>query len=378
MFHMPDHQNALEALNHHAPLSEKLQLLHAALAKRFAFIDRVAVAIYDPKTDELKTFIHSSSEDNPLAQYQAKLSQARSLQEIRESGKPRVVNDLTIFAKGTHEHTHRIAAQGYGASYTVPMYFNSDFFGFVFFNSYRKNVFDEEVLHLLDMFAHLISLVVTGELASLRTLISAVRAARNFVYMRDTETGAHLERMARYSRIVAKELAPKYGFDDEYIEHVFLFAPLHDIGKIGIPDSILLKAGLLDTGEREIMRTHAPKGRQLIDSMLRDFGLESFGYLNILRNIAEHHHETMDGAGYPHGLRGDDIAIESRIVAVADIFDALTSKRPYKEAWSIDDAFLELRKLAGSKLDPDCVEALIKNRAQLEEIRNRFPDASFS
>jgi HD-GYP domain-containing protein (c-di-GMP phosphodiesterase class II) len=112
--------------------------------------------------------------------------------------------------------------------------------------------------------------------------------------------------------------------------------------------------------------------------MLRDFGLESFGYLNILRNIAEHHHETMDGAGYPHGLRGDDIAIESRIVAVADIFDALTSKRPYKEAWSIDDAFQELRKLAGSKLDPDCVEALIKNRAQLEEIKDRFQDAPSS
>jgi len=260
----------------------------------------------------------------------------------------------------------------------MPMYYNGDFFGFVFFNSYRKNVFDEEVLHLLDMFAHLISLLVMGELASLRTLISAVRAARNFVHMRDTETGAHLERMARYSRIVAKELAPKYGFDDEYIEHVFLFAPLHDIGKIGIPDSILLKAGLLDTGEREVMKTHAPKGRQLIDSMLRDFGLESFGYLNILRNIAEHHHETMDGAGYPHGLRGDDIAIESRIVAVADIFDALTSKRPYKGAWSTDDAFLQLRKLAGSKLDPDCVEALIKNRAQLEEIKDRFQDAPSS
>ena len=156
----------------------------------------------------------------------------------------------------------------------MPMYYNGDFFGFVFFNSYRKNVFDEEVLHLLDMFAHLISLLVTGELASLRTLISAVHAARNFIHHARYGDWAHLERMARYSRVVAIELAPKYGFDDEYIEHVFLFSPLHDIGKIGIPDSILLKAGLLDTGEREIMKTHAPKGRQLIDSMLRDFGLE--------------------------------------------------------------------------------------------------------
>ena len=374
---MSDHQDALEALNHHAPLSEKLKILHDALNKRFEFIDRVAVAIYDPKTDELKTFIHSSGEANPLAQYQARLSEARSLQEIRESGKPRVVNDLTVFAKGAHEHTHRIAAQGYGASYTVPMYFNGDFFGFIFFNSYHKNVFDEEVLRLLDMFAHLISLVVVGELAALRTLISSVQAARNFANLRDTETGAHLERMSRYARIVAKELAPKYGFDDEYVEHVFLFSPLHDIGKIGIPDSVLLKAGLLDANEREVMKTHSQKGRQLIDNMLRDFGLESFQYLNMLRNIAEHHHETLDGAGYPHRLRGDDIPIESRIVAVADVFDALTSKRPYKEAWNMDDAFQELRKLAGSKLDFDCVEALIKNRAQLEEIRDRFQESPF-
>ncbi|SFH57053.1 GAF domain-containing protein [Nitrosospira sp. Nsp14] len=377
-FDMSDHQDTLEALNRQGPLTDKLKSLHDVLNKRFEFINRVAVAIYDPKTDELKTFIHSSAEANPLAQYQAKLSEARSLQEIRESGKPRVVNDLTVFAKGAHEHTHRIAAQGYGASYTVPMYFNGDFFGFVFFNSYRRDVFDEEVLRILDMFAHLISLVVVGELTSLRTLISTVHAARNFANLRDTETGSHLERMSRYARIVAKELAPKYGFDDEYIERVFLFSPMHDIGKIGIPDSVLLKAGLLDAGEREVMKTHSEKGRQLIDGMLRDFGLESFQYLNILRNIAEYHHETLDGEGYPHGLRGTDIPIESRIVAVADVFDALTSHRPYKEAWNMDDAFEELRRLAGRKLDPDCVEALIKNRAQLEEIRDRFQESSFS
>lgn len=372
------HQDALEALNHHGSLSEKLKIVHAALAQRFTFIDRVAVAIYDPKTDELKTFVHSSGESDPLSQYQARLSQVSSLQRIWESGKPRVINDLTIFAKGTHEHTHRIAEESYGASYTVPMYFNGDFFGFIFFNSYRKNVFDEEMLCLLDMFVHLISLVVMGELTSMRTLVSGVRAARNFANMRDTETGAHLERMSRYARIVAKELAPKYGFDDEYIEHVFLFSPLHDIGKIGIPDSVLLKSGLLDTNEREVMKTHSEKGRRLIDGMLHDFGLESFEYLNILRNIAEHHHETMDGKGYPHGLQGGNIPIESRIVAVADIFDALTSKRPYKEAWSVDEAFKELRKLSGSKLDPDCVEALIKNRVQLEEIREHFQEPPFS
>ncbi len=373
---MTEYHDTLGDLNRLAPLSEKLKDIHDALNRRFDFIDRVSVAIYDRKTDDLKTFIHSSGEGPSLARYQAKLQEAGSLREILESGKPRVVNDLDIFSEGTHEHTKRIAEQGYGSSYTMPMYSNGEFFGFVFFNSFRKNVFDEEVLHFLDVFAHLISLVVIGEFAAVRTIVSTVQAARDIANLRDTETGAHLDRMSRYARIVAQDLAPKYGFDDEYVEYVFLFAPLHDIGKIGIPDNVLLKAGLLDAHEKEIMRTHAEKGRQIIDSMLHDFGLESLEYLDILRNIAEHHHETMDGTGYPQGLTAGQIPMESRIVAVADVFDALTSHRPYKEAWSTDEAFAELRKLAGTKLDADCVEALIRHRVEVEEIRTRFTENS--
>jgi HD-GYP domain-containing protein (c-di-GMP phosphodiesterase class II) len=371
---MTDYHDTLDALNRSAPLSDKLKGLHDVLSKRFGFIDRVSVALYDPKTDDLKTFVHSSGGAQPLVQYQAKLAHTKSLQEMVASGKPRVINDLAVFSNGLHEHTQRIAGEGYGASYTLPLYFSGEFSGFVFFNSYRKNVFDEQVLHFLDVFAHLISLVVEADLASIRTLVSTVHAARDFANLRDTETGAHLDRMSRYARIIARELAPKYGFDDEYVEHVFLFAPLHDIGKIGIPDSVLLKTGQLDAAEKQLMKTHPKKGRALIDAMLRDFRLESFEYLNILRNIAEYHHETLDGKGYPHGLRGDSVPLEARIVAVADVFDALTSDRPYKKAWTVDEAFEELKVLAAIKLDSDCVEALISNRAQLEEIMRHFKE----
>jgi HD-GYP domain-containing protein (c-di-GMP phosphodiesterase class II) len=370
---MPQYPDTLGALNRSAPLSDKLKSLHETLHSRFPFIDRISVVLYDPKTDDLKTFIHSSGGSSPLTLYQTKLSDTKSLRQILKTGTPRVVNDLSIFTNSKQEHTKRIVAQGYGASYTLPMYLKGEFFGFVFFNSYRKNVFNAETLHFLHVFAHLVSLVVINEFSAVRTMISTVQAAREIANLRDTETGAHLDRMSRYARIVARELAPKYAFNDEYVEYVFLFSPLHDIGKIGIPDSILLKPGLLDMNEREIMKTHTGKGRQVIDRMLIDFGIES-GYVSILRNIAEHHHETLDGKGYPHGLSGDQIPMESRIVAVADVFDALTSCRPYKEAWSIDDAIGELRKLAGNKLDLDCVEALIGNRSQLEQIRNQFKE----
>lgn len=370
---MPQYPDTLGALNRSAPLSDKLKSLHETLHSRFPFIDRISVVLYDPKTDDLKTFIHSSGGSSPLTLYQTKLSDTKSLRQILKTGMPRVVNDLSIFTNSKQEHTKRIVAQGYGASYTLPMYLKGEFFGFVFFNSYRKNVFNAETLHFLHVFAHLVSLVVINEFSAVRTMIATVQAAREIANLRDTETGAHLDRMSRYARIVARELAPKYAFNDEYVEYVFLFSPLHDIGKIGIPDSILLKPGLLDMNEREIMKTHTGKGRQVIDRMLIDFGIES-EYVSILRNIAEHHHETLDGKGYPQGLSGDRIPMESRIVAVADVFDALTSCRPYKEAWSIDDAIGELRKLAGNKLDLDCVEALIGNRSQLEQIRNQFKE----
>lgn len=369
---MLEHVDALTALNRNVPLSAKLRAIHEQLRHQLDFIDRIAVATYDPHTDLVKTFIHSSGDDNPLSNYQTRLSQAGSLGQIAKSGKPRVVNDLAIFSDGTSEHTRRIAAHAFVSSYTLPMYANNMLFGFVFFNSYRKDVFTEACLPLLDVFGHLTASLVVNELTTIKTLLSTVKTARDMTHERDPETGAHLDRMSRFARVIARELAGRYGLDDEYIEHVFLFAPLHDIGKIGVPDRILLKEGKLSLREYEEMKTHAVKGRQIIDTLLRNYGLNEFQNIDVLRNIAQYHHEQFDGKGYPEGLKGDAIPVEARIVAVADVFDALTSRRPYKEAWSNDDAFAALERLAGAQLDPDCVRAIIKNRPQIEQIQQQF------
>lgn len=371
MYH---HRDLLDDLNKPLSLKDKMVSAHRSVQSKFPFVSRIAIALYDSGTNILKTYMDSSGGDKPLAHYQASLDNAPSLKEILAKGLPRVVNNLVTFEHGTHEHTQRIGRSGYTASYTMPIFHSGEFVGFLFFNSHQADVFTENVLSVLDVYGHLIALMIVNELASLKVMNAALKTTSGITHFRDPETGSHLDRMSRYSRIIAEALAGRYDLDDAYIEHVFMFSPLHDIGKIAIPDSILLKPGPLNEEERSIMNTHARKGRKMIDDIVMNFGFNSINHIDVLRNIAEFHHEAVNGSGYPAGKRQDEIPLEARIVAVADVFDALTSDRPYKEAWSNEKAFALLKQLAGEKLDADCVNALIENRSKVEAIQKQFKE----
>ena len=178
--------------------------------------------------------------------------------------------------------------------------------------------------------------------------------------------------MSRYSRLIARSLAERYQLNDDYIEHIFMFSPLHDIGKIAIPDRILLKPDKLTEDEMHVMRTHPMRGQEMIADLLANFGLQNTEHVDMLRNIAVYHHEAVNGRGYPEGKAGEDIPLEARIVAVADVFDALTSQRPYKEAWGNDRAFEMLTKMSGEQLDRECVEALLSQREAIEAIQQQL------
>lgn len=369
---MFSHLDPLRALDSQAPLSQKLRVLHDLLRQHQPFIDRIAVATYDAKTDWLKTYLWSSDAPSPLTQYQAKLADSPSLMEIAQRGVPRIVNDMRIFANSERPHARLLADSGFASSYTQPIFHGQSLLGFVFFNSRQKDVFREPMLGQLDMISHMLSLMIANERDVLETLRATVQSAMSFTHHRDPETASHIDRMSRYARLIARELAPGHGFDDQFVEHVFLFSPLHDLGKIGIPDHILLKPGKLTEAEFAVMKTHTEKGREMIDVLLRNYGLDGVSYIGMLRNIALHHHEAVDGSGYPFGLRADAIPIEARIVTVADIFDALTSRRPYKEAWDNDRAFAALRQMAGNTLDAECVAALTRNRDEVEQIQRQF------
>lgn len=374
---MFEHQDVLANLDKKGNLSDKLRYIHDTLKQRFPFINRIAVATYETDADLLKTFISSDDSGETLVHYQAKLSDAPSLQEILAVGKPRIVNDLTIFSHSPQRHAQAISSGGFHSSYTMPIYLDEQFFGFIFFNSYENDVFSQESLYFIDLFGHMISLLISHELATIRTMYSTLQAAKHISTFRDNETGAHMDRMSHYSRLIAQSLADKYQLSDEYIEHIFLFSPMHDIGKIGIPDAILKKPGKLTPQEYTVMKSHAAKGREIIDMITKDAHLEAFPHLDILRNIAQYHHEDIDGHGYPQGLHNQEIPIEARIIAVADVFDALTSKRPYKESWTNQAAFDMLQKLTGHKLDKECVMALINNVSEVEAIQKKYSENEF-
>jgi HD-GYP domain-containing protein (c-di-GMP phosphodiesterase class II) len=350
----------------------QLESIHASLKEELPGIGRVAVAVYDERTDMLETFVHSTDGVAPFALYEAKLSTVAGLAELARDHEERIIDDLEALRRSPAPHTRRLLESGYRSSYTKPFYDHGELFGFVFFDSQRPRYFTDATVRHLSLYSHLVSLLIINALTPANVLRSAVDIAREMSHFRDEETGAHLDRMSRYARMIAKTLADREGLDDEFVEFVFLFAPLHDVGKIAVPDRVLLKPGMLSADEFEIMKTHVGKGVAIIDKMADSFGVGLAQHVDILRNIVQFHHESFDGSGYMAGLAGRRIPLEARIVSVADVFDALTTRRPYKEAWSNDDAFGLLDDLSGKKFDPDCVKALSSSRPWVERIQDRF------
>lgn len=192
------------------------------------------------------------------------------------------------------------------------------------------------------------------------TLMRLARAGEH----KDYDTALHLHRMSLYSRALAEAI----GLSEEEAEVIELSSPLHDIGKIGIPDSILLKNGPLDEQELKIMRRHPLIGYEILEN-------SPSKYLQKGGEIALAHHERYDGTGYPYALKGNDIPLAARIVAVADVFDALTSVRPYKAAWSVDQAFAYIQNESGKHFDPEMVVAMVAIRGKIEKIMHEHATA---
>ncbi len=217
--------------------------------------------------------------------------------------------------------------------------------------------------------------VRTGErILSLETHDVAMFAMARLAESRDPETGSHLDRVRCYVRVIAKGLIGRDQYegivDDQYVRLIYQTSPLHDIGKVGIPDMVLLKPGRLSDREFEVMKTHTTLGARTLAAAVERFPYAPF--LRMAHDIAAYHHERFDGSGYPEGLAGEEIPLAARIMALADVYDALISKRVYKEAFSVDIAHSIILQESGSHFDPDLVEIFDRCYDQFSEIQEEY------
>ncbi|MAG13131.1 MAG: hypothetical protein CMN78_00895 [Spirochaetales bacterium] len=238
----------------------------------------------------------------------------------------------------------------------------------------------DEDPHLAQIVARLLTVrLTTTDRQTADDLMAAHRALilslANLAETRDPDTGAHLFRTRSYCALLVEKIAdhPEYAHDlyDGFVEGIYHVSPLHDIGKVAIPDSILLKPGRLSDDEYEIVKMHTTAGGRSLKLVLEQ---SPEGIFLMAYNICLYHHERWDGKGYPEQLKGKDIPVEARIMAIADVYDVLLSKRVYKQPMAYTAAYGELRKNSGGQFDPTLIDIMLEHRDEFRQIHERFQD----
>lgn len=344
----------------------------------------IGVALLDEDGKNIYAAYGVSGPQNPnlmkrLIGYKTNISQT-SLFHIFESGMPRVINDLKAYLRGKkiHEYNKILLEEGINSSISFPLIKNETPMGIIFFSSNKRNAYKIQHVEFLKTIANSIMLSLEKHIFLEEMIVSSTLAMATLADERDNETGNHLIRMKKYSILLAELLMKNRTFGDviniDYIKELERFSPLHDIGKVAISDSILLKPGKLTHDEFEIMKTHTTYGGKVLrmaDKNIKRHGLSVFG-MGI--DITEGHHERWDGKGYPYALSGDGIPLSARIVAVADVFDALTSKRPYKNALDFDTSASMIIGESESHFDPRIVDVFNNNLKEFRNVYNGFKD----
>ena len=352
---------------------ERLEHLYRVLCEQFEGIHRFAIALYNPDDDLLSTFIYESDDGSPLLGYAVHLTDVPSLQRLSARASVRVVPDMRCFrSEAVSVHTRALLEQGFRSSFTMPLIQDNQLQGFLFLNSLRLNYFDHTKLPYCNLWGHLVGQQLAREQEAVSRMQALVYFATDVSGRRSVETDSHVRRMAAYARLIARDLQQQWQLSDAFIEYLALFAPLHDIGKIAISDSILHKPGPLTEEEFSLMKRHVTIGRDIVDQAIRHFALGDMEHSEILKNIVQYHHEKLNGSGYL-GCRGDEIPLEARIIAVADILDALLNQRSYKDAWPMDRVLDVMQQMtANDELDRACVDAVIRHQSQVDIIQQRY------
>lgn len=294
------------------------------------------------------------------------------------TNKPLNISDLARLTRESPATEFAAALQrdGLQSALFFPLSNEKQWSAVIAFASCSANAYSEEHLELLHNIAAQVSHSFEKTVVTENLIVSAVSGLAKLAENRDPETGDHLVRMTRYSVLIAEALRSDPTYADqisaEFIRDLDRFAAMHDIGKVGIEDNVLLKPGRLDPEERRIMERHPSIGGEVLRRCEEQMNSVGHSIFQVGIEIAECHHEKYDGSGYPQGMQGTAIPLSARIVAAADVFDALTSKRPYKEAWPVDKALSVMREDSGKHFDPDIIAAMEKCLPDMLQVYERL------
>ena len=334
--------------------------------------DTCALFLFDPRSESLKLMASVGYEDLP-ANLAIKLDDPASLhaQALREEY---LVHLDDMFATPDAQ----TLSCDLGSNLVFPVISHKGPVGVFDFGSFSAGAFTPEDISMCSMLVDQMAF----SLENIR-LVREVTASRDAVIrgmallaeMRDTHIGGHLNRICALARLLAGRLVGLRGYHEvteDFIDAISRAAALHDVGKVGIPDSILLKPGKLTSPEFEVMKAHTTIGAELLDGLAADFGEHTV--IQMGSEVARYHHEWWDGQGYPEKKRERDIPLAARIVGICDVYDALTSRRVYKDAWGHAEAMEAIQGLKGRQFDPILLEKFQSNPEDLHAIQKRFPD----
>lgn len=371
----------IENLNRNIPFKEVLDYIYGSFLSYIPYT-YIGVALIEDDNKYIKASYgiggnHHKNLAKRLLGHKALIDDT-SLRRIIESGEERVINDLEMYTAGKplKEYNRVLLEEGIRSSITFPLKNNGLPAGIIFFSSSAKNAYREEHIEFLRTLANSIVLSLEKNIFIDDMIVGSIQALAALAEQRDPETGEHLQRMKTYSRVISELIGRNRKYrniiDIDYINDIEKFSPLHDIGKVGIRDDILLKPGRLTREEFDIMKVHTMYGAWVLKTAEETVQKRGRSIFKMGIEIAEGHHEKWDGSGYPYGKKGEEIPLCARIVAVADVFDALTSKRPYKESYSFDQSYKMIVEGSGKHFDPDIMQVFIEHKDKIKEVYEEF------
>lgn len=342
-------------------------------------IDRIGLAYVDYQS---KTFVAEfgilSDKDTILGPGFIQPIEKSSLSEILVHQQSVINNDIE---RSSVEHPNSDALtmlnkEQIRSNLTIPIIMNQVVFGFIFFSSFHKNFFTEVEVEIGQRVANEVKTLLHRAYFTNVILTKMTSAFSEIVESKDNDTGDHILRMVKYSSIIARGIKaknnPNYQISEKTILEVERYAAVHDIGKVGIPDAVLKKDSKLSDDEWKIMKKHPQIGGDVFKNLREALNAFDSSLYQVAENITRYHHERWDGNGYPYGLKEHEIPLVARIVSVADVFDALTSRRSYKQAFTFEESIQIIKEASNSQLDPFVVEVFVEEIEHIREVYLKF------